>query len=129
MDSSLNDSWNADVDAFGILGVDPRYLRAEDELRRIFGSKVINAAERGSDGTLPGRKRQGPHRGGRVSLKKTLLVTPHDHWQRPEGGLSMELSETREGLNFFRCIASYCFCIIRLLALYLAQTFALLSCL
>lgn len=93
--------------------MDPRYLKAEDELRRIFGSKVINAAERGGDrtGMVAGRKRQGPHRGGRVSLKKTLLVTPHEHWPRPEGGLSMECAETRDGLNFFRCMTSCCFCI------------------
>lgn len=96
----------ADVDPFEILGVDPRYLRAEDELRRIFGSKVINAAERSGDGA---RKRQIPHRGGRVSLKKTLLVTPHEHWPRPDGGLSMECTDTKDGLNYFRCTPSYSF--------------------
>lgn len=93
-----------DIDPFEILVVDPRYLRAEDELRRIFGSKVINAVEKGGDGVgmLGGRKRQQPHGGGRVSLKKTLLVTPHDHWPRPEGGLSMECIDTKDGVNFFR---------------------------
>ncbi|KAG0556957.1 hypothetical protein KC19_11G090600 [Ceratodon purpureus] len=93
-----------DIDPFEILGVDPRYLRAEDELRRIFGSKVINAVEKGGDGAgmLAGRRRQQPHGGGRVSSKKTLLVSPHDHWPRPEGGLSMECIDTKDGLNFFR---------------------------
>jgi len=115
--AKLNDSFSADVDPFEILGVDSRYLRAEVELRHIFGSKVINEAERSGDGTLAARKRQIHHRGGRVSLKKTLLVSPQDHWPRPEGGLSMECVETREGLNFFRCVTRFCFCIIRLLAL------------
>jgi hypothetical protein len=102
--------WHADIDPFEILVVDPRYLRAEDELRRIFGSKVINAVEKGGDGVgmLGGRKRQQPHGGGRVSLKKTLLVTPHDHWPRPEGGLSMECIDTKDGVNFFRCMTCCC---------------------
>lgn len=88
-----------DVDPFEILGVDSRYLRAEDELRRIFGSKVISAAERGGDGS---RKRQILQRGGRVWLKMTLLVTPHDHWPRVESGLSMECIDSKDGLQFFR---------------------------
>jgi hypothetical protein len=58
--------------------VDPRHLRAEDELRRIFGSKVINAVERSGEGSGMmggGRRRQPPRRGSRVMpLKKTLLV-------------------------------------------------------
>ena len=85
--------------------MDPRYLRAEEELRRIFGSKVINAVEKGDGpGMQAGRKRQQP-RGGRVSFKKTLLATPHGHWGgRPEGGLSMECTDTKDGLNFFRCL-------------------------
>lgn len=89
------------MDPFEILGVDSRYLRAEDELRRIFGSKVISAAERGGDGS---RKRQILQRGGRVWLKMTLLVTPHDHWPRVESGLSMECIDSKDGLQFFRCI-------------------------
>lgn len=90
--------------------MDPRFLRAEDELRRIFGSKVINAVEKGGDwvGMGAGRKRQQPHGGGRVSLKKTLLVTPHERWPKPEGGLSMECTDSKDGLNFFRCM-SCCF--------------------
>ncbi|CAK9211367.1 unnamed protein product [Sphagnum jensenii] len=89
-----------------ILAVDPRHLRAEDELRRIFGSKVINAVERSGEGSGMmggGRRRQPPRRGSRVMpLKKTLLVTPSEHWPRLEGGLSMECCDTKDGLQFFR---------------------------
>ena len=59
---------------------------------RIFGSKVINAVERSGEGggLMSGRRRQPPRRGSRVLSKKTLLVSPLEHWPRPEGGLSME---------------------------------------
>ncbi len=91
-----------------ILAVDPRHLRAEDELRRIFGSKVINAVERSGEGSGMmggGRRRQPPRRGSRVMpLKKTLLVIPSEHWPCLEGGLSMECCDTKDGLQFFRCV-------------------------
>ena len=101
--------WHPVANASEVLGVDSRYLRAGDELRRIFGSKVINAVERSGEGggMLSGRKRQPPRRGARGLFKKTLLVTPLEHWPRPEGGLSMVCTDTKEGLNFFRWVLSY----------------------
>ncbi|KAG0606180.1 hypothetical protein M758_9G120200 [Ceratodon purpureus] len=85
-----------------ILAVDPRHLRAEDELRRIFGSKVINAVEKSGEGSglLSGRRRQPSRRGGRNLLKKSLLVTPLDNWPRLEGGLTMECTDQVAGLSF-----------------------------
>ncbi|XP_024388614.2 uncharacterized protein [Physcomitrium patens] len=91
-----------------ILAVDPRHLRAEDELRHIFGSKVINSVERSGEGSglLIGRRRQPSRRGGRNLHKKSLLVTPLEHWPRLEGGLSMECTDQKEGLSFFRYVFS-----------------------
>lgn len=91
-----------------VLAVDPRYLRAEDELRRIFGSKVINAVEKSGEGSglVSGRRRQPSRRGGRNLLKKSLLVTPLEHWPRLEGGLTMECTDQKEGLSFFRYVFS-----------------------
>jgi hypothetical protein len=89
-----------------VLAVDPRHLRAEDELRRIFGSKVINAVEKSGEGSglVSGRRRQPSRRGGRNLLKKSLLVTPLEHWPRLEGGLTMECTDQKEGLCFFRFV-------------------------
>ena len=86
--------------------MDPRHLRAEDELRRIFGSKVINAVEKSGEGSglVSGRRRQPSRRGGRNLLKKSLLVTPLEHWPRLEGGLTMECTDQKEGLSFFRFV-------------------------
>uniref|UniRef100_A0A0D6R3M4 Transcription factor 25 n=1 Tax=Araucaria cunninghamii TaxID=56994 RepID=A0A0D6R3M4_ARACU len=85
-----------------ILAVDPKFLRAEDELRRIFGSKVINACENSNNSGNSWRK-QGPRRGARIyQVRKTNLVVPSDHWPRWDGGMSMEHIETKEGMHFFR---------------------------
>lgn len=85
-----------------ILSVDPKFLRAEDELRRIFGSKVINACENSSHSDNQ-RRKQGLRRGARsFHTRKTTLVVPSDYWPRWDGSLSMELVETKEGLQFFR---------------------------
>lgn len=85
-----------------ILSVDPKFLRAEDELKRIFGSKVINARENSSNSENQ-RRKQGLRRGPRnFHTRRTILVVPLDYWPRWDGSLSMELVETKEGLHFFR---------------------------
>ncbi|KAL3835337.1 hypothetical protein ACJIZ3_010073 [Penstemon smallii] len=87
-----------------ILQVDPKFLNAESEMRRIFGSKVVNSHERSR---LPTNTRQ--MRGGRRgihNLKKTIIVSPCEHWPRWDGSLSMEILETKDGVNYFRYVHS-----------------------
>ncbi|KAF8379876.1 hypothetical protein HHK36_027341 [Tetracentron sinense] len=78
-----------------VLTVDPKFLRAENELRRIFGSKVVSSFENShNSGSL--RQIRGSRRGGH-NPRKTILVSPSGHWPRWDGSLSMELLETKEG--------------------------------
>ncbi|XP_024993589.1 transcription factor 25 isoform X1 [Cynara cardunculus var. scolymus] len=87
-----------------ILQVDPRFLSAENELRRIFGSKVVSSFERSNQ---PGSSRQNrPVRRGSHTHRKTILVSPLDHWPRWDGSLSMELLEHGDGCNYFRYVHS-----------------------
>lgn len=83
-----------------ILHVDPKLLNGENELRRIFGSKVVDSFERSN---LPGSSRQS-RTGRRVTHthRKTIIVNPSDHWPRWDGSLSMELLENKKGCNYFR---------------------------
>lgn len=83
-----------------ILQVDPKFLSAENELRRIFGSKVVSSFEN-SQQTGSSRQIRGGRRGSH-NPKKTILVSPSDHWPRWDGSLSMEFLESKDGLNFFR---------------------------
>ena len=88
-----------------ILKVDPKFLNAENELRRIFGSKVVSSFENANQS---GSSRQGRvgRRGG-YGHRKCILVSPSDHWPRWDGSLSMELLETKEGNHIFRYLACY----------------------
>lgn len=87
-----------------ILQVDPRFLSAENELRRIFGSKVVNSFER-SHQAGSSRQIRGGRRGSH-NHRKTILVSPSDHWPRWDGSLSMELLENRDGYNCFKYVHS-----------------------
>lgn len=82
-----------------VLEVDPKFLSAENELRRIFGSRVVKSQERNSSAN-PRMMRGG--RRGNHSLKRTILISPSQHWPRWDGSLTMELLETREGVHYFR---------------------------
>ncbi|KAL6754257.1 transcriptional repressor TCF25-domain-containing protein [Haematococcus lacustris] len=91
-----------------LLGVDPRALRGDDELRRIFGSSVVQAVNREELAEAAQRRRQAAAMRGRAgagagrrSLKKGLLVTPKDHWPVLEPGLGMELLGEQEGVRQF----------------------------
>ncbi|XP_071702498.1 uncharacterized protein [Rutidosis leptorrhynchoides] len=91
-----------------VLQVDPRFLNAENELRRIFGSKVVSSFEKSNKA---GSSRQGrPGRRVSVTHRKTVMVTPSEHWPRWDGSLSMELLEEknkdRKGCNYFRYVPS-----------------------
>lgn len=83
-----------------ILQVDPKYLNAENELRRIFGSKVVKSFEK-SQQTSSSRQIRGGRRGVHIP-RKTNIVTPSEHWPRWDGSLSMEFLEVRDGLQYFR---------------------------
>ncbi|KAJ0053825.1 hypothetical protein Pint_00712 [Pistacia integerrima] len=87
-----------------ILQVDPKYLNVENELRRIFGSKVVKSFERshqsGSSRQVRGGRRGSHH------IRKTVLVSPSDQWPRWDGSFSMEFLETRDGYSYFRYVHS-----------------------
>ncbi|KAF2315110.1 hypothetical protein GH714_038176 [Hevea brasiliensis] len=83
-----------------ILQVDPKCLNPENELRRIFGSKVVKSFER-SNQASSSRQVRGARRGSHHT-RKTILVSPSEHWPRWDGSLSMEFLETRDGYHHFR---------------------------
>ncbi|XP_051135956.1 uncharacterized protein LOC127254741 isoform X2 [Andrographis paniculata] len=87
-----------------ILQVDPKFLNAENELRRIFGSRVVKSYEKhhsSANPRLPAGGRRGNHH-----FKRTILVSPSQHWPRWDGSLTMELLETRDGVHYFRYMQS-----------------------
>lgn len=87
-----------------ILQVDAKFLNAENELRRIFGSKVVKSFEKSSQTGSSRQIRGGRH--GTHTHRKTILVTPLDHWPRWDGSFSMEFLETRDGYHYFRYLHS-----------------------
>ncbi|KAI5067333.1 hypothetical protein GOP47_0017861, partial [Adiantum capillus-veneris] len=105
-DSKASTSNGVGVNSADILSVDTRQLRAEDELKRIFGSKVINAVERDAISNSYGglRRRQGlRQKVGRGNfMKKTTLVTPREVWPFWDDSISMELTHIKDGLQFFK---------------------------
>ncbi|GAV71411.1 Tcf25 domain-containing protein [Cephalotus follicularis] len=91
---------NVKQSALSILQVDPKYLNAEYELRRIFGSKVVKSFEK-SNQASSSRQLCGGRRGS-LHTRKTMLVSLSEHWARWDGSFSMEFLETRDGLHYFR---------------------------
>ncbi|XP_009773634.1 uncharacterized protein [Nicotiana sylvestris] len=85
-----------------VLQVDPKFLNAENELKRIFGSRVVNSFEK-SHQTGSSRQPRGGRRGSQ-NHRKTIIVSPLEHWPRWDGSLSMELVETRDGICYFRYV-------------------------
>lgn len=83
-----------------VLAVDPKFLSAENELKRIFGSKVVSSFENNNQAGSSRQIRGG--RRGTHNPRKTILVSPSDHWPRWDGSISMELVETKEGKHYFR---------------------------
>ncbi|KAL2336328.1 hypothetical protein Fmac_010774 [Flemingia macrophylla] len=88
-----------------ILQVDPKYLNAENELRRIFGSKVVKSFE-SSNQASSSRQMRGVRGRGHYTLKKSVLVTPSDNWLRCDDSLSMQFLEIKNGYNYFRYVHS-----------------------
>lgn len=91
--TSASNSKSASIDETSgkeLLSIDYRNLNAENELKRIFGSKVIQA-EMGK------RKSK-----GRVHVRPSRLVTPKPTWpQVGKSGVKMNHVESRNGIHFF----------------------------
>ncbi|KAL1811884.1 hypothetical protein ACET3Z_021949 [Daucus carota] len=87
-----------------VLQVEPKMLNAETELRRIFGSKVVNSLGR-SHQAGPSRQNRGARRGNH-NHRKTILVSPLEHWPRWDGSFSMEYLETKDHYHYFRYVQS-----------------------
>ncbi|KAL5719290.1 hypothetical protein ACHQM5_012090 [Ranunculus cassubicifolius] len=104
-DSSMGVSDNpVKPQSSSILSIESKFLRPENELRRIFGSDVVRSFEN-SNGHGSGNSRQ--VRGGRRAghnPRKTFLVPPSAHWHRWDSSLSMELVETKDGQYFFKYV-------------------------
>ncbi|KAK9819275.1 hypothetical protein WJX81_004556 [Elliptochloris bilobata] len=93
-----------------LLAVDPRRLRADAELERMFGKRALGGNDRdgGQGGGLVGgnrRVRRLVARGvlRRVPLRRGLLVVPRDTWPPVGGGLALEpAGHTADGVPRFR---------------------------
>jgi hypothetical protein len=89
--------------SISVLTVDPKHLKAENELKKIFGSKVVNSFQNQNPGSSSvGMRNIHGTRRGFHNPRKTVLVTPMPYWPRWDGSLSMELIETKNGINYFR---------------------------
>ncbi|KAL9304205.1 hypothetical protein ACSQ67_021468 [Phaseolus vulgaris] len=91
--------------ATSVLKVDPKYLNAENELRRIFGSKVMKSFET-SNQASSSRQMRGVRGRVHYNLRKSVLVTPSDNWLRCDDSLSMQFLELKNGYNYFRYVHS-----------------------
>ena len=117
------DALSADASVSGrdaLMCVDTRRLKAEDELRSIFGASVIRAVETEDGGNANananalghiGRNPRAPGKGGKMQAKLTnarsMLVTPKDGWPpyRAKGtGLAMECVDAAGSVKTFRIV-------------------------
>ncbi|KAJ3182612.1 hypothetical protein HDU87_007950 [Geranomyces variabilis] len=81
--SATTQERNVAVNVKSLLSVDPRALDADAEMRKMFGSRVVNDEIRRKKYIRTG--------------KRTALAAPREHWPKPERlGLSMELLDTNE---------------------------------
>jgi hypothetical protein len=70
-----------------LLSVNYRFLDAEAEMKRLFGSHVVNSENRVSQGRV---------------LKKSKFATPKSDWPPyKRNGLSMEVVETKDGTTHY----------------------------
>lgn len=98
-----------------VLRVEPRLLNADSELKRLFGSRVIESERRLDETTGASAARRRGRAGGRNHLRrKVSLVSPRENWFAEAPGLVMELdkeatSNNVSGLRYFRYVheASY----------------------
>ncbi|KAM1230915.1 hypothetical protein ACFX13_041748 [Malus domestica] len=87
------------------LQVDPKYLNVDNELRRIFGSKVVKSFEKHERSGGSSRMVRGGRRAAHIP-RKTILVTASEHWHRWDGSLSMEFLGVIDGYHHFRYVHS-----------------------
>eukprot|EP00242_Pyramimonas_sp_CCMP2087_P015100 CAMPEP_0198219544 /NCGR_PEP_ID=MMETSP1445-20131203/74885_1 /TAXON_ID=36898 /ORGANISM="Pyramimonas sp., Strain CCMP2087" /LENGTH=629 /DNA_ID=CAMNT_0043896981 /DNA_START=95 /DNA_END=1981 /DNA_ORIENTATION=- len=87
-----------------LLAADLRHIKAEDELKRIFGRRVIasesaamKAEERKAKG-IPFMPRGSQQR----QQKKSILLVPREHWPRMPSGISMEVTGSQDGVRLYR---------------------------
>lgn len=92
------------LDQSHVLAVDPKHLKAENELKKIFGAKVVSSLEN-NQGTSISRQMHSVRRGINYT-KRTILLSPLGHWPRWDSSLSMELLETKDGVHHFRYLYS-----------------------
>ncbi|KAI8824541.1 transcriptional repressor TCF25-domain-containing protein [Fimicolochytrium jonesii] len=85
---------NTDSARRDLLSIDPRWLDADAEMRKMFGSRVVNDEIR--------RKKY------IRSAKRTALAVPREHWPKPDKlGLTMELESTADdGTLYFTFVHS-----------------------
>ncbi|KAL5200941.1 hypothetical protein ABZP36_035295 [Zizania latifolia] len=84
-----------------ILSIDSKHLKAENEMRRIFGSKVVDSLENQRNMPSSSRQVRGVRRVAH-NPRRTLLVTPSSYWPPWDKSISMDLLETKSGVNYFR---------------------------
>lgn len=83
-----------------VLIVNPKYLKAENELRKIFGSKVVNSFE--NQHSVGSSRQMHGGRQAAYNLRKTYLASPSGLWPRWDNSITMELLETKDGMHYFR---------------------------
>ncbi|KAM7274797.1 hypothetical protein ACFE04_016663 [Oxalis oulophora] len=84
--------------------VDPIFFDYENELRRIFASKVVKSFDKSNPATP-----KHLHLGSRATDctgKKTILVSPSEDWAPWDDSLSMEYLQTKGGCRYFRYVPS-----------------------
>ncbi|TQD94862.1 hypothetical protein C1H46_019562 [Malus baccata] len=84
-----------------VLQVDPNYLNADNELQRIFGSKVVKSFEKHERSGGSSRLVCGGRRAAHI-LRKTILIIASEHWHRWDGSLSLEFLEVIDGYHHFQ---------------------------
>ncbi|GJN34350.1 hypothetical protein PR202_gb23002 [Eleusine coracana subsp. coracana] len=86
-----------------VLAIDPKHLKGENEMRRIFGSKVVDSFENQRNVPSSSRQVRGVRRVAH-NPRRTLLVSPPSYWPQWDKSMSMDLLETKNSLNYFRYI-------------------------
>lgn len=101
--SALTSSTANKATAIKALHVEPLLLNADFELKRMFGSRVVQSERRGEEAAAAASRRK---RGIRTSVtrRKVSLVSPRDTWFDHAPGLIMELDapDNGDGVKYFR---------------------------
>lgn len=93
-----------------VLHVEPRLLNADAELKRLFGSRVIESERRAEEAGNNSISRQRGRAGGRSALRRKVnLVSLRENWYPEAPGLVMELdtkaTETdTSGVRYYRYV-------------------------